>query len=79
MELTLKFSEKMVPLVEEFYNKEDLERTGDGGLIVTTRMPEDGWMYGYILSYGAYVEVLEPPHLRDIIKTVAGEISRIYE
>jgi len=79
MELTLKFSEKMIPLVEEFYNKEDMERTEDGGLIVKTRMPEDGWMYGYILSYGAFVEVLEPPHIRDIIKTMAGQISRMYE
>jgi len=79
IELTLKFSEKITPLVEEFFNKENLERAEDGGLIARTRMPEDGWMYGYILSYGAYVEVLEPPHIRDIIKTAAGQISRIYE
>ena len=69
----------MVPLVEEFYNREDLERAADGGLIAKTRMPEDGWLYGYILSYGAFVEVLEPPRIRDIIKSAAREIQRIYE
>ncbi len=79
VELTLKFSGRMVPVVEEFYNKEDLERTADGGLIAKTRMPEDGWMYGYILSYGAFVEVLDPPHIRDIIKSAARHILRIYE
>ncbi|MDX9827697.1 MAG: YafY family protein [Spirochaetia bacterium] len=79
IELTLKFSKTMSGLAEEFYNKENLERTEDGGFIAKTRMPEDGWMYGYILSYGAFVEVLEPPHVRDTIRSMAGQISRIYE
>jgi len=79
VELTLKFSAEMVPLVEEFYNRENLERTADGGLIAKTSMPENGWMYGYILSYGAFVEVLEPPHIREIIKSAARQIQQIYE
>jgi predicted DNA-binding transcriptional regulator YafY len=79
VELTLKFSAEMVPLAEEFYNREDLEPTADGGLIARTRMPEDGWLYGYILSYGAFVEVLDPPHIRDIIKSAAREIQRMYD
>lgn len=77
--LTLKFSEKMVPLVEELYNREDYERTADGGLVARTRMPEDGWMYGYILSYGPFVEVLGPPRIREIIRSSAREIAQIYE
>jgi len=64
---------------EAFSLENGPERTADGCLIARTRMPEDGWMYGYILSYGAFVEVLEPPHIRDIIKSAAGQISRIYE
>ena len=42
-------------------------------------MPEDGWMYGYILSYGHFVEVLEPERLRALIKESADKIARIYE
>jgi predicted DNA-binding transcriptional regulator YafY len=30
--------------------------------------PEDEWVYGTILSYGEYAEVLEPEHIREIIK-----------
>ena len=31
--------------------------------------PEDEWVYGFILSFfGMYAEVLEPPHIRRIIK-----------
>ncbi len=79
VDLTLKFAAEMAPLVEEFYNREALERTADGCLIAKTRMPEDGWMYGYILSYGAFVEVLDPPHIRDLIRSTARQIQKIYD
>jgi predicted DNA-binding transcriptional regulator YafY len=42
-------------------------------------MPEDGWAYGYILSYGHFVEVLEPDRLRKIIKESAEKIAKAYE
>lgn len=79
LELTLKFSTEMVPLVEEFYNREDLEYQSDGSIIAVTRMPEDGWLYGYILSFGQYVEVLKPERLRDTIRRAAREIASIYD
>ena len=31
------------------------------------REPEDSGMYGFILSFGEYAEVLEPEHIRSII------------
>ncbi|MBN2051772.1 MAG: YafY family transcriptional regulator [Spirochaetales bacterium] len=79
LEIKLKFSPEVVPLVEEFYNQEDLEKTDDGYLLARTRMPEDGWLYGYILSYGSYVEVLEPERLRGIVKDIARATARLYD
>lgn len=79
VEILLRFSPEMAPLVEEFHNEEDLERREDGSLVVRMAMPEDGWMYGYILSYGHFVEVLEPERLRVLIKESADKIARIYE
>ncbi len=79
VDLVLKFSPRMAPLAEEFYNREDLERTEDGGLVARLRMPEDGWLYGHILSYGSFVEVLAPPHLRELIAAAARDIQEIYE
>lgn len=78
-ELLLRFSAEVAPLVEEFYNKEDLTRAENGALIARARMPEDGWMYGYILSYGAFVEVLEPAGVREAIKNAARSIAEIYD
>jgi len=46
----------------------------DGSHIVTVNWPEDNWLYGFILSYGEYAEVLEPEHLRKILKDKAKKI-----
>lgn len=77
-ELTLQFHESMRSLVEEFHNPEDCSEGSDGSLIVKTRMPEDGWVYGFILSYGEYVTVLDPPRIRDNLKLMARKISEKY-
>lgn len=79
VDMVLRFAPELAPIVEEFHNEEDLERREDGSLVVRMSMPEDGWAYGYILSYGPFVEVLEPERLRRIIKESAGKIADIYE
>ncbi len=79
LDLALRFAPEMAPLVEEFYPDEDRERGADGSVTVRTRLPEDGWLYGYILSYGRFVEVLEPIRLRGIIRESAEKIAKIYE
>jgi predicted DNA-binding transcriptional regulator YafY len=56
---------------DEFFD-DKIEKQPDGGYIVTVTWPEDEWVYGTILSYGEYIEVLEPKRIRDII----GDKSR---
>ncbi|MFH2116223.1 MAG: YafY family protein [Spirochaetota bacterium] len=77
--ISLRFAREMAPLAEEFHDGQDLARMPDGSFIVSTSMPEDGWLYGYILSYGHYVEVLEPERLRHIIRDGAKKITALYE
>ena len=79
LEIHLRFSPEMAPLVEEFYNREDLDNNTDGSITAVTRMPEDGWLYGYILSYGHFVEVLKPERLRRIIRDSAAAVVSLYE
>ncbi|MFP4375338.1 MAG: helix-turn-helix transcriptional regulator [Spirochaetaceae bacterium] len=77
-ELVLRFQPPMTSLVEEFYPDDAWEPQPDGSVVVRTRMPEDGWLYGHILSFGACVEVLSPPHVRTIIADTADRIAEIY-
>jgi predicted DNA-binding transcriptional regulator YafY len=54
------------------------EKQYDGSFIVTVTWPEDDWVYGTILSYGEYIEVLEPEHIREIIKEKSKIIFEKY-
>jgi len=77
--LKLKFSKLMKPLIEEFYDKDNIETEDENSFIVNVRMPESGWLYGYILSFGEHVEVLEPGRLRQIIQGSAEKIAALYD
>lgn len=78
LDLVLRFSSSMKPVVEEFYPDDASAVQPDGSVIVNARMPEDNWVYGYILSFGAHVEVLSPPRLRTIIADSARTIAEMY-
>ena len=76
IDVVLKFSPQMRPLAEEFH--ETLRIEDDGCLVARMRMPEDGWLYGYVLSWGSYVEVLEPERLRIAVHDAAAAIADRY-
>lgn len=79
MELTLKFNPLMKPLAEEQFSTESCTELDDGSLIVKTRLPDEGSSYGYILSFGSYVEVLEPVEVRKKLCDAAMQITAIYK
>jgi len=54
------------------------EQDSDGNYIVTVCWPEDNWVYGTILSFGEFIEVLEPEHIRKIIGDKAKKIYEQY-
>ena len=45
---------------------------------VNMSYPENEWLYGYIMSFGEYAEVLEPTYIRDIIKTKIEKMINNY-
>jgi len=48
--------------------EDDVEPLPDGNFRITVTWLEDDWLYGYLLSYGEHIEVLEPPHIREILR-----------
>jgi predicted DNA-binding transcriptional regulator YafY len=42
------------------------------------KFPENNWLYGFLLSFGAGVEVINPPHIREILMKIAKEIVEKY-
>jgi len=50
----------------------------DGSYIVTVSRYECDWLYGIILSYGEYLEILEPPSARETFRKKVEKINEKY-
>ncbi|MCG8572038.1 MAG: YafY family transcriptional regulator [Spirochaetes bacterium] len=77
-ELLLKFDPFMKPVVEDFMGANIVQTTESNEIIVKISIPEDGWLYGFLLSYGPYLEVLSPPHIRAILGEMSQKIHEKY-
>lgn len=78
VELLMRFRPSARVRVEDFYEEEMTETLEDGSIMVRVSYPEDEWVYGHILSFGDEVEVVEPPHIREIIRERAKNIWKKY-
>ena len=79
-DVTLKFkiAPEMTYRVYDEFDEDFSEKQPDGSFLVEVTWPEDDWVYGTILSYGEYIEVLEPEHIREIIKEKSQKTANKY-
>lgn len=68
VKLELEISKELAYRVYDEFKREDILLKEDGDFIVKTELPENDWIYGYILSFGEYVKVISPNYVRDVIK-----------
>jgi len=78
IEITLCFQKNMQYLAEEWFGIEEIDIQENENILVRPIFPENEWLYGFILSLGPDVEVLEPLYLRQIIESRAREIANLY-
>ncbi len=76
--LRLKFKPWVEYRLYDGYKDNLIKRKEDGSLELKVSFPEDEWVYGYLLSYGPDVEVIEPPHIRKILKERMEEALKYY-
>lgn len=77
-EFVLRFRADSRHLAEEWFGVEELWPLDDGSWQVRKAYPEDEWLYRFILGLGHHAEVLEPPHLREIIASRVEQAATIY-
>ena len=65
--LELKFYPEVLYRLYDDFDDGLIIRNTDGTCSITVTYPEDEWVYGYLLSFGCYLEVLEPEHIRSIV------------
>lgn len=75
----LQFTEGALYRLYDDYDDTEIKDNGDGTYTLEIDLPEDDWVYGYILSFGNYVKVIAPEHLRRIIKEKSVKIAESYE
>lgn len=76
--LKLKFYPQAIHRLFDDFDDSLITKDDDGNYIVNVTFPEDEWVYGFILSFGCNVEVLEPKHIKQIISDRAVKILEIY-
>lgn len=74
--IVLCFPQNMSYRVYDEFDKNQVNKKENGDLIVSVEMQEDEWLIGYLLSFGAQVNIIEPVYLREI---VAEQAKKIYE
>ena len=68
VDLRLRCDRKVLSRLYDTFDGEYISKNDDDTYDLIATIPEDEWVYGYILSLGEYAEVLEPEHIRKIIK-----------
>ena len=78
IDLKLRCDEKILNRLYDTFDSDCINENSDGSYDLTVTLYEEEWVYGYILSFGGYAEVVEPEHIREIIKNRAKEIAEKY-
>ncbi len=74
--VVLLFSKEMAYRVYDEFGTTEIEYQKNGDLMVCVEMPVDTWLVGYLLSFGAQVEIIEPEYLKSVL---AAQAQAIYK
>lgn len=73
--LKLRVAQSSAFRVFDEFDRENVSLQPDGSFLVEAEFPMDGWVLGYLLSFGTQVEVLEPLRLREQLSEYAQKIA----
>jgi len=78
VECVLRFAHSMAYRVYDEFGPGCVTALPDGRLEVRAVFPEDQWLYGYLLSFGAGVEIVSPAALRRRVARLGLEIFKAH-
>ena len=71
--LELAFPAHVAYWVYDEFDEGSISRADDGALHVFARLPEDHWLYSFLLSLGKEVCVLQPQHVKENLEELLGK------
>ncbi|MDT2658382.1 YafY family protein [Enterococcus hulanensis] len=75
----LRFSPEMAFRLFDEFHEHQVEQNPDGTFLVTVEYPLNEWTYHRLLSFGPYMEILEPEEARKELKRRALNIVEKYD
>jgi predicted DNA-binding transcriptional regulator YafY len=76
--MKFKIEPEMTYRVFDDFFEEITEKLPDGSYIISVKWPMDSWVFGFILSFGEFIEVLKPKSLRKTLKSMIAKIGKKY-
>jgi predicted DNA-binding transcriptional regulator YafY len=76
--IKLKISKDISNRVFDEFFLDAVTQDEEGNYLVTVKFPEGEWVYGFIMSFGAWCEVLDPPHIRETVRRRFEDSLRNY-
>lgn len=76
--IKMKFFSNMAYRAYDEFDEKDIVQNEDGTLLVSIDLPDDYWLYGFLLSCGAAVQVLEPQNVRDNLLLEVEKMKSFY-
>jgi predicted DNA-binding transcriptional regulator YafY len=65
IELELVFAPYVAYRVYDEFDAGAIEMADNGSLHVYARLPEDNWLYSFLMSFGKDVEIIQPKHVKE--------------
>lgn len=67
IEIELSFNKKAAHRIYDIFDESMITETEDG-FIVKTAVPEDEWLFGFLMSFGDGLTILKPAYLKEELK-----------
>jgi predicted DNA-binding transcriptional regulator YafY len=78
IKLKITFSPCSAYRIYDEFDGSDIEILEDGSMLVEKKLPEDEWLYGFLLSLGTSVRVLEPQSVRERFLEKIEALKKFY-
>lgn len=78
VKLRLQIAEELSYRIFDEFKPEQIQKKKDGNFWVEVEYPENDWLYGYLLSFGDKIKIIEPEEIKEKIKNKAKKIIENY-
>ncbi len=75
----MKFAPEIAYRLYDDFQENQVTICEDGSFLVTCQYDLTDWTFNYLLSFGKYVEIIEPKIARTMLKERALEIVKQYD